>query len=142
MEGEVIGINTAVSSQGQGIGFAIPINEIKNVVEDLKNNGEIIQPWLGVSVGQISSGVQNYFNLDNNKGAIILDVFPNSPADKAGLKTYDIIKEIDQEIIENPNDVVNKVNQKEIDERILLKIIRDGETEIIFARIGEKPNQI
>jgi S1-C subfamily serine protease len=142
MEGEVIGINTAVSSQGQGIGFAIPINEIKDVVEDLKNKGEIIQPWLGISVGQIIPDVQDYFNLDNNKGAIILDVFPDSPAFKANLKPYDIIKEIDQEIIENPDDVVNKVNQKEINERILIKIIRDGNTEIIFTRIGKKPNQL
>ncbi len=142
MEGEVIGINTAVSSQGQGIGFAIPVNEIKGVVEELKNKGEIIQPWLGVSVGQISPDVQDYFNLNNNKGAIILDVFPDSPAFKAGLKPYDIIKEIDQEIIENPDDVVNKVNQKEISERILIQIIRDGNTEIIFARIGKKPNRL
>ncbi len=142
MNGEVIGINTAVSAQGQGIGFAIPVNEVKDVVNDLKTEGEIIQPWLGVSVGQISSEVQEYFDLDNNQGAIILDVFPDSPADKAGLKTYDIIKEIDQEIIENPDDVVQKINEKEIDERILIKVMRDGETEILFARIGKKPNRM
>ena len=142
MNGEVIGINTAVSSQGQGIGFAIPVNEVKEVVNDLKTKGEIIQPWLGVSVGQISPEVQEYFELDSNEGAIILDVFPDSPADKAGLKTYDIIKEIDQEIIENPDDVVQKINEKEIEERILIKVIRDGETEILFARIGKKPNRM
>ena len=142
MNGEVIGINTAVSSQGQGIGFAIPVNEVKEVVNDLKTKGEIIQPWLGVSVGQISPEVQEYFELDSNEGAIILDVFPDSPADKAGLKTYDIIKEIDQEIIENPDDVVQKINEKEIEERILIKVVRDGETEILFARIGKKPNRM
>ena len=142
MNGEVIGINTAVSSQGQGIGFAIPVNEVKEVVNDLKTKGEIIQPWLGVSVGQISPEVQEYFELESNEGAIILDVFPDSPADKAGLKTYDIIKEIDQEIIENPDDVVQKINEKEIEERILIKVIRDGETEILFARIGKKPNRM
>jgi S1-C subfamily serine protease len=142
MNGEVIGINTAVSAQGQGIGFAIPVNEVKEVVNDLKTKGEIIQPWLGVSVGQISPEVQEYFDLDSNQGAIILDVFPDSPADKAGLKTYDIIKEIDQEIIENPDDVVQKINEKEIEERILIKVIRDGETEILFARIGKKPNRM
>ena len=142
MNGEVIGINTAVSSQGQGIGFAIPVNEVKEVVNDLKTKGEIIQPWLGVSVGQISPEVQEYFELESNEGAIILDVFPDSPADKAGLKTYDIIKEIDQEIIENPDDVVQKINEKEIEERILIKVVRDGETEILFARIGKKPNRM
>lgn len=142
MNGEVIGINTAVSAQGQGIGFAIPVNEVKEVVNDLKTKGEIIQPWLGVSVGQISPEVQEYFELDSNQGAIILDVFPDSPADKAGLKTYDIIKEIDQEIIENPDDVVQKINEKEIEERILIKVIRDGDTEILFARIGKKPNRM
>ncbi|MBS3810586.1 MAG: trypsin-like peptidase domain-containing protein [Halanaerobiales bacterium] len=142
IKGEVIGINTAVSSQGQGIGFAIPINEVKEVIDDLKTKGEIIQPWLGVSVGQISSEVQEYFNLDSDQGVIILDVLTDSPADKAGLKTYDIIKEIDQEIINNPEDVVQKINEKEIDEKILIKVLREGETEILFARIGKKPNQI
>mgnify|MGYP006280354101 CR=1 FL=1 len=142
MNGEVIGINTAVSSQGQGIGFAIPVNEVKDVVNDLKTTGEIIRPWLGVSVGQISPEVQEYFELENTKGAIILDVFPDSPADEAGLKTYDIIKEIDQEIVENPDDVVQKINEKNIDERILIKVLRDGETEILFARIGKKPNKL
>src|SRR6056297_709872 len=88
IKGEVIGINTAVSSQGQGIGFAIPINEVKGIVDDLKTKGEIIQPWLGISVGKISPQIQEYFNLDSNEGAIILDVFPDSPADKAGLKKY------------------------------------------------------
>jgi len=142
IKGEVIGINTAVSSQGQGIGFAIPINEVKKVIDDLKTKGEIIQPWLGVSVGQISPEVQEYFNLESDQGAIILDVLTDSPADKAGLKTYDIIKEIDQEIINNPEDVVQKINEKEIDEKILIKVLREGESEILFARIGKKPNQI
>lgn len=142
MEGEVIGINTAVSSQGQGIGFAIPVNEVKGIVEDLKTKGEIVQPWLGISVGQISTEVQEYFNLEDDKGAIILDVFPDSPADRAGLKTYDIIKEIDQKEIENPDDVVEIISEKEIDKRILIKVIRDGETEILFARIGKKPNKM
>ncbi len=142
IQGEVIGINTAVSAQGQGIGFAIPVNEVKEVVNDLQTKGEIIQPWLGVSVGQISPEVQEYFDLESNKGAIILDVFPDSPADKAGLKTYDIIKEIDQERIENPDDVVEKIGQKEIEERVLIQVIRDGETEILFARIGRKPNKM
>jgi len=142
LNGEVIGINTAVSSQGQGIGFAIPINEVKGIVDDLKTKGEIIQPWLGISVGKISPQIQEYFNLDSNEGAIILDVLPDSPAEKAGLKTYDIIKEIDQEIIKNPDDVVNKVNEKNIDERILIRVLRDGESELIFARIGKKPNRL
>src|SRR6056297_1124970 len=142
MKGEVIGINTAVSSQGQGIGFAIPINEVKEVVNDLQTKGEIIQPWLGVSVGQISQEVQEYFELDSNKGAIILDVFPDSPAEKAGLHTYDIIKEIDQEVVENPDEVVQKISKKEIDERILIKVLRDGETQILFTRVGRKPNKL
>lgn len=142
LNGEVIGINTAVSSQGQGIGFAIPINEVKSVVNDLKTKGEIIQPWLGISVGKISPQIQEYFNLDSNEGAIILDVLPDSPADKAGLKTYDIIKEIDQEIIKNPDDVVSKINEKNIDERILIRVIREGESELLFARIGKKPNRL
>ena len=90
----------------------------------------------------IDEQIQEYFNLDSNEGAIILDVFPDSPADKAGLKTYDVIKEIDQDVIKNPDDVVSKVNQKNIDERILIRVIRDGESELLFARVGKKPNRL
>ena len=142
INGEVIGINTAVSNQGQGIGFAIPINEVKNIVNELKTTGEIKRPWLGIYFGPITQDVKEYFKLNNTEGVIIHEVIKDSPADKAGLKAYDIIKEIDKTKINNTEDVVKIINNKNIGDRILIKIIRNGKSEIIFARISKKPNKM
>jgi serine protease Do len=142
LDGKVIGINTAVSVQGQGIGFAIPINEAKDIVDDLKTKGEIIRPWLGISFGPITENIKEYFNLDNTEGVIISEIFEGSSADKANLKTYDIIKEIDEQKIINVEDVLNIISNKEIGDKIMIRVIRNGQSKFIFAIIGKKPAQM
>lgn len=141
LEGEVIGINTAVSVQGQGLGFAIPVNEVKEAVNDLKTKGEVIVPWLGIQFGTISDHIQNYFELKDKSGAIIIEVDKGSPAYKAGLKTYDIIKEIDKKKIKNIDQISKIIKNKEIGEKIMLKIIRNNEVRLIISQIGKKPVQ-
>jgi len=141
-EGKDVGINTAVSTQGQGIGFAIPINEVKDIVNDLKVKGEIIRPWLGISFGPINNDIKEYFNLANTQGVIISEVFEGSPAEKAGLKTYDIIKEIDEQKIEKVDDVVGIIKNKEIGDKIMLRVIRNANSEFVFAKIGKRPNKL
>ena len=140
--GEVIGINTAVSRQGQGIGFAIPINEVKNIVNQLKAEGEVKTPWLGVAIQPVSKQVKEYFKLNNTKGALVMAVQQNSPAEKAGLKPYDVIKELDKEVIEDADDLVETIKKKEIGERVMIKIVRNGESKILFGNIGKKPTQM
>ena len=142
INGEVIGINTAVSAVGQGIGFAIPINEIKGIVDQLKTKGQVTQPWLGIAFSEISKDMQDYFRLENREGVIVIEVYPDSPAEKAGLKPYDIIKEIDEKKIKSTSDVADIIQNKEVNDRIMIKVIRNGSPKIIFARIGNKPNDI
>ncbi len=142
IDGEVIGINTAVSTQGQGIGFAIPVNEIKGIVEELRITGDVKRPWLGISFQAVDQGVKEYFNLADKEGVIVMDIFEDSPAAEAGLKRYDIIKEIDEKPIKNTDDVVNIIKETKIDDRILIRVIRGGSSKLIFARIGKKPNQM
>ncbi|MCF8000410.1 MAG: trypsin-like peptidase domain-containing protein [Halanaerobiales bacterium] len=139
INGEVIGINTAVSRRGQGIGFAIPINEVKGYINDLKTEGEIRRPWLGIVYGPVTEKVQSYFELDNKQGVMVHEVIEDSPAAEAGLQQYDIIKEIDEKPIENIDEVSKIIENNGIGETIMIKIIRDGSSEILFAEIGKKP---
>ena len=141
-EGEVIGINTAVSQVGQGIGFAIPINEIKGIVTELENTGEVTQPWIGIAFSEITREVQEYFGLDNRQGVVVIEVYEDSPAAKAGLQNYDIIKEVDQQTIEDTSDITEIISEKEVGDKIMFKVLRDGSTEILFGRIGDKPNDL
>jgi len=141
-QGEVIGINTAVSRAGQGIGFAIPINEIKSIVKELQRTGEVSRPWLGIVFSDITKEMQEYFSLDNQNGVVVIEVYKDSPAEKAGLKAYDIIKEIDQKVVKSTSDVSELIKNKEVGDKIMFKVIRNGQSKIIFGRIGEKPNDV
>mgnify|MGYP006288113213 CR=1 FL=1 len=142
IDGKVIGINTAVSSQGQGIGFAIPVNEIKGIIDELKKTGEITRPWLGISFRPINEDIREYFKLENTKGVLVMNVLKDSPAEKAGLRKYDIIKEVDREEIEGTEDLVKKINNKDIGDKIMLRVIRNGESEVVFAKIGKRPDRM
>ena len=141
-QGEVIGINTAVSRAGQGIGFAIPVNEIKDIVNELQNTGEVTRPWIGIAFSQITKDVQDYFGLDNREGVVVIEVYKDSPAEKAGLQTYDVIKEVDQKKIESTSDISDIISNKEVGDKIMFKVLRNGNTEILFGRIGDKPNDL
>lgn len=146
IDGEVIGINTAVSLQGQGIGFAIPINEVKGIVKTLKEEGEIVQPWLGIYYYEMTSRLKEeykaYFNLSELNGVMISRVIKDSPADKAGLRANDIITRIDGEQINNIDDVKKIIESKKIGDKIRIDIIRNGYSQMIFAEIGKRPNQL
>ncbi|SFL35615.1 S1C family serine protease [Halanaerobium salsuginis] len=141
-QGEVIGINTAVSTSGQNIGFAIPINEITGIVKELRTTGKVTRPWLGISFSEISQEMQDYFNLENKNGVVVIEVYQDSPADKAGLKAYDVIKEIDQQKVKTTADVSKLIKSKDVGDKIMFKVLRNGKTQIIFGRIGNKPNDV
>ncbi|MGM0498575.1 MAG: S1C family serine protease [Bacillota bacterium] len=141
-QGKVIGINTAVSRAGQGIGFAIPVNEIKGIVSELQNTGEVTRPWIGIAFSEITKEVQEYFGLKNREGVVVIEVYQDSPAEKAGLKVYDVIKEVDQKNIESTSDLSEIITQKEVGDKIMFKVIRNGSSEILFGRIGDKPNDL
>lgn len=141
-QGKVIGINTAVSRVGQGIGFAIPVNEIKSIVNELQNTGEVTRPWIGIAFSEITQEVQEYFGLENREGVVVIEVYKGSPAEKAGLKAYDVIKEVDQKKVENTSDLSEIISKKEVGDKIMFKVIRNGSSEILFGRIGDKPNDL
>lgn len=145
ISGQVIGINTAIVQGAQNIGFAVPINEVKNSIESVKKNGRIVRPWLGVRYVQINKDLAQANKLPVDYGALIsrgeqptdLAVIPGSPADKAGLVENDIILEIDGKKIDEKNPLANIINKHNVGDQITLKVLHRGETKEIKVKLEE-----
>lgn len=130
--GEVIGMNTLIftaGSQGNiGLGFAIPINKVKKIMDELKEKGEIDRTFeIGMRIQSIDEGIARYYNLKSTKGVIVTRIYPNSPAEKGGIEVGDIITEIDGYKISNENSIFSVFHEFRTGQLITLNIIRDDE---------------
>jgi len=141
MEGKVIGINTAIVAQGQGIGFAIPISIAKNMLPDLKAKGKVTRGWMGISVQDITEDMAKSFRLNTRNGAIVAEVFPGDPADKAGLKTGDIITEINGKKIKDTHELLILIASFHVGERVRVKVLRDGSEKTFNVVVAERRDQ-
>lgn len=142
VKGELIGINTAIFSRSggyMGIGFAVPSNMAKAVVESLVKSGKVVRGWLGVSIQTVSQELAKKFGLKDSKGVIVSDVVTNSPADKGGLSRGDVITEFDGKVVDEPNHLRNMVAQTQIGKKVKMKVIRDKKEKEIELTIGELP---
>lgn len=131
IHGEVIGVNTAIIPYAQGIGFAIPINVAKKVSEELITYGRVIRPWIGVISVTINEKIAAYYNLPVDRGALIIEVVPRSPAYRAGIRVGDIITEVDEIPINSADDLKKEISKKRIGEEIGIHIIRAGRRGIV-----------
>lgn len=146
LAGQVVGINTAVASNAQGIGFAIPINEAKSAVDSIKQTGRIVKPYLGVRYVLVTKEIAKENNLPVDYGAVIirgngigqLAVVPGSPADKAGLKENDIILEINGTRIDENNTVVSLIQKYKVGEDVQLKVSSGGKEKTIKVILEER----
>ncbi len=136
MSGEVIGINTAIVPQGQGIGFAIPSNMALNILKQLSGAGKVTRGWLGVAIQQISPELMQAFKLDSNNGALIADVIPDSPAKKAGLKQGDIIVGFNGDRVQELSELPRLVATMPPGAKATIEIIRNGESLSIPVELG------
>lgn len=139
LRGEVIGINTAVNAQGQGLGFAIPINTATEVMDSLRTEGKIIRPWLGVSILDVTADLQQYFKLPDRRGAVVGAVVNDSPAAKVGLRVGDVIRKVDDSVVEDAQHLLDIIQTKKIGSKIGLEIYREGRTMFYLVQIEEKP---
>ena len=128
MNGRVIGINTAIIASAQGIGFAIPINMAKQVMDDIVTYGKVRRGKMGVYLQPITEDIASAFDLKNTEGALIAEVVTDSPAEKAGLKRGDIITKIDGKKIENSVQLSTTVRQHMAGDTIKLEVLRNGKT--------------
>lgn len=142
LDGEVIGINTAVSMTGQGLGFAIPINSVTEILDELIANGRISRPWLGVlliDLKALDSQTKDYLKLTRNEG-VLLKPIQDSPAAKAGIRQFDLLVEINHEPVTSPEQAAGYIRTRtKVGDTIRLLIIRNSAPMVIEAKLTEKP---
>jgi serine protease Do len=145
VRGELVGINTAIfSTTGgyQGIGFAVPSNMAKAVMDSLIKKGKVVRGWFGVTIQTLTPELAKQFNLKEEKGALVGDVVEGSPAEKAGIQRGDVIVEYEGKKIDEPYQLRNMVANTEPGKEVELKIIRENKTEIKKMTIGELPAEM
>jgi serine protease Do len=141
--GRLIGINTAILSRSggnQGIGFAIPSNLARSVMESLVKNGRVIRGYMGLLPQDVTPGLAKEFNLpENSSGALVAEVTPKSPAEKAGLKNGDIIVEINGKPVKDARHLRLQVAQVAPGTKVPVKIVRDGDSKTLEVVLKEFP---
>lgn len=137
MNGEVIGLNTAIVASGQGIGFATPINVAKEVLVPLREKGKVVRGWLGVQVQRVTPDLAKSFGLDRDRGALVADVMPNTPAERAGIERGDIIIEFNGRKIEEMNDLPRLVASASPSTDVDVKLIRKSEEKVVRVKLAE-----
>lgn len=141
VNGEVVGINTAVSSQAQGIGFAIPTSTIQEVLDTLKNNQEVPKepvPFIGAELGDVTADIAKQLGMDKAEGSIVSNVYYNSPAYIADLKQFDVILGIDGKKYDSTQALIDEIKKRKVGEKATLNIIRRGEKMDLQVEIGDK----
>jgi len=141
LEGEVVGINTAIIASGQGIGFAIPVNLAKGIIEQLKSEGEVTRGWLGVAIQDLNKDMAEYYGLEGRKGVLVADVFEGDPAAEAGIKAKDIIIGINGEKIETSRQLTRMIAGISVGQVAKVKVLRDGKTKTFKVKIARRDDQ-
>jgi serine protease Do len=145
LDGELIGMNSAIASRSggyQGIGFAIPVNLINRIVEDLRSNGRVTRAWLGVYIQPVDPTMAKTLGMENAMGALIQQVVDGSPADDAELKQLDVILEFDGHPVENSAQLPILVSLRRPGEKKKVKILRSGKEKMITVKLGELPEEV
>lgn len=137
LAGEVVGINTAIVATGQGIGFAIPSNMVKSIIDQLGTTGKVIRGMLGVQVQVVTPEIAKAFGLPEASGALVAEVHPNTPAEKAGLKREDIIIEYNGTPIKEMNELPRLVAATPPGTKTTVKVLRDGKEKTIPITVTE-----
>lgn len=142
-DGRLVGINTAILSRtggNQGIGFAIPANMARDVMNSLVADGKVVRGYLGVLIQDINPSIAKKFNLDGQSGALVGEVSAKSPAASAGLESGDVITEIGGKAVRDSRNLKLQVARVKPGEKIDLKVLRDGKEKSISVTIGEQPD--
>lgn len=140
MQGQVIGVNSAIAAHAQGIGFAIPIDEVKAILPQLEKEGKIKRGYLGIGLADLNPQAAAYLGMKEDKGALIASVDPNAPAGKAGIQPYDVVVEFNGKKIERALDLSDAVSAAQIGSTVKVKLIREGKTRTLDVKIADFPS--
>jgi serine protease Do len=139
--GQVIGINAAVSRQISSIGFAVPINQARAILQQLPTNGRVDRGYIGVTLRDIDPDVQSSLKLARADGALVQDVTPGSPGARVGLKPYDVIISLDGEPVRTHDRLIRKIAERQPGTAARLEFMRDGRTQTVQIKLAERPRQ-
>jgi serine protease Do len=138
--GQVVGINVAIASNAENIGFAISTDTAIPVVQSLITEGKVVRPWLGVEVTTVTSTIQQYYNLSVNTGALITSVTSGSPANKAGLRAGDVIIKIDDEDVSTAAELISAIRSHQIGDQVEIVYYRGNVQQVATATLEESPS--
>jgi serine protease Do len=139
MRGEIVGINTMIIAGGNGIGFAIPIDQAKDIVAQLKTSGEVTRGWLGVTIQDLKGDLAAYYGLKDKSGVMVASVVPGDPADQAGIQPKDIITEVDGKKVTTGRDLTNLAARLGVGDTSKVTVWRDGRQQTLEVKVGKRP---
>ncbi len=142
LDGEVVGVNTAIFARAQGIGFAIPAAIAVNIIDQLRSNGKVVRGWLGVLVQQITPEIAESLGLQETKGALVADITPDGPAEKAGIKRRDVIIGFDDTEINEMSQLPKSVAATPPGTKSEIILLREGKKKKISVLLGQLPEII
>ncbi len=142
IDGEVVGINAMIIQPGTGIGFAIPINMAKQILNDLIKQGKVVRPWLGISAQDLTPEMAEQFQVKEKEGVLVSQVHQGTGAEKAGLASGDIIKSVDDKAIKNVNELVKEIQKKKVGQKVKLSTVRDGKPVTIEVTTSAMPDKL
>jgi len=137
--GEVIGINAAISSRASSIGFAVPINGASAVLPQLRARGRVSRGYMGVGLRDVDADLERSLKLTVDHGALVQDITAGSPADRAGLRPYDVITSLDDRSIANDDQLIREISARAPGSSARLRLVRDGKDQILTVKLAERP---
>jgi serine protease Do len=139
--GEVIGINSAISSRASNIGFAVPVNQARAVLPQLKQFGRVARGYIGVALKDVDPDLQRSLNLGTTRGALVQDVTEGSPGERAGLRAYDLITAVDGQAITTNDELIRRISAMAPGSPVRLDLVRDGHPVALTVKLAERPGR-
>jgi serine protease Do len=139
--GQVIGINSAISSRASNIGFAVPINQAVAILAQLKTRGRVSRGFIGVTLTDVTPAMQRALNLTVSRGAMVQDISPQSPAERAGLRPYDVILEVEGQTVATNEELIRDISRRQPGTVAKLAVLRDGRRHAMAVKLAERPRR-
>ena len=141
MDGEVVGINTAIIKSGQGIGFAIPSDLAEGIVAQLKRSGKVTRGWMGVAIQDITPQLADYYGLKQNEGVLVAKAYRNNPAYQAGIRTGDIITRVNGKKVKSSRELSANIAGHAVGEKVKVTLIRSGHEKTLYVKLAERSDK-
>ena len=141
LQGEVVGINTAIIASGQGIGFAIPVNMAKGIIAQLKAEGAVTRAWLGVGIQDLTTEMKEYYGIEKKDGVLITQVFEDDPADEAGIREGDVVISVNDDPVDSSRDLSAAIANLPVGEKASIKVLRDGDEKTYQVKLTKRSDE-